>query len=445
MPAAKEEAFGPLLGRPSGPGRVQGPCCLKSKKGTHQDGAVKKTLALLAALLVASLAGCLSDDSPDGPDGGTGSPGGSARDVVPYDLPESITGMEHLGVGNDVGTSGLWVEDGLAYLSGGAGLRIVDVADPANPILLAADVEDSSSRDVDLLHHPNGRLYAVLARGGAGVGLVDVTDPEDPQKVANVDASAHNIAVVPNSTLVYNSRSISTHVPEPGTTGQIDIIDFADPQNPTTTVWAFPAVAMTVGGVPKPVAATTCHDITFDAERDRAFCPGITETHVWDVSDPANPTIAQVVAWPGNQIHHGAWGVSDGSILIIGDEFAGAAAGPVCSTVDNPYAALWFFDISDLMTPLPLGYFQVEYDSAMNQNTALCTTHFGTPIEDRDLFVMGWYTAGTVLIDYSDPLMPTQVAHFRPDGDVNTWEARYWNGHVFTGDTARGMDVLRLV
>ncbi len=75
---------------------------------------MNKTLALLVPLLVASLAGCLSDDDPDGTDPGTDGPGGSDRDIVPHDLPESITGMEHLGVGNDVGTSGLWVEDGLA-------------------------------------------------------------------------------------------------------------------------------------------------------------------------------------------------------------------------------------------------------------------------------------------------------------------------------------------
>jgi len=395
---------------------------------------------MLLLLAGAALAGCLSDPDDGGAPPTTGPP---PPEPATYPLPDPVTEMEFLKTADTEPVDGLWVEDGVAYLSGPPGLRIYDVSDPGNASLLAGPVAETGSRDVDLLHHPDGRLFAVLARAGAGIGLVDVTDPTRPEVVANVATSSHNIAVVPNSAIVYNSRSISAHVPQPGATGEVDIVDFADPSSPATTVFRFPAVAMTVGGVPRLVTATTCHDITFDPDRQRAACAGVSDTMVWDVSDPLAPQILQVVDWPGNQVHHGAWIVQNGTLLIIGDEFAGAAAGPVCSSVDDPYAALWFFDISDLMTPLPLGYYQVEYDSAQAQNTALCTTHFGTPVEDRPLFVIGWYTAGTVLVDYSDPTSPTQVAHYRADG-TNTWEARYWNGHVFTGDTGRGLEILRL-
>lgn len=398
---------------------------------------------LLAAglLLLAGLAGCVDDS--DGPNNGTATtaaPGSGA-----HGLPETVAGMEFVTNADANSTQGIWVEDGIAYLSGGPGLRILDVSTPSEPRLLAEAVETTTgSRDVDLLHHPDGRTYAVLAKDGGGIAVIDVTDPDDPRPVSQVDIFAHNIAVVPGSTLVYSSRSTSVHVPDPGTTGQVDIVDLAEPAEPAVSVFQFPAAAM-AQGAPKPVTATTCHDITFEPEKDWALCAGISETHVWDITDPAAPEIIQVVTWPGNQIHHAAWSARGGELLIIGDEFGGAIAGPACSEAPNPYAALWFVDISDLATPVPLGYYQVSYDSAAEDNTALCTTHFGTLVEDRDLFVIGWYTAGTALVDFSDPSAPVEVAHYRPDGAVNTWEARYHDGHVYTGDTQRGMDVLRLV
>jgi hypothetical protein len=306
--------------------------------------------------------------------------------------------------------------------------------------------ETQGSRDVDLVHHPSGRTYAVQAHGGSRVSIIDVTDPKLAQYVGEVTniGAAHNIAVVPGTTLIYVSHSILARAPPPGQSGKIDIIDIADVASPTVTPFNFPAVAMTAGA-PKSVGATTCHDITFNAELKRAYCAGVSETHVWDITDPMAPTIVQVVHSPGNQIHHGVWDARNGTILIIGDEFAGALAGPMCSPVPNPYAALWFWDISNVATPRPLGYYQVPYNSLGNNNAALCTTHFGGVVADRDLFVIGWYTAGTTLVDFTDPMFPFEVASFRPTGSVNTWEARYSNGHVFTGDTARGMDILRLV
>lgn len=408
----------------------------------HLDHPVRAIVAL--PLLAVLLTGCLEGSDP----GSAPVPGTPLSDWTPDMLPDPVTDMVPIGdLGTD-GVAGAWIHEDKAYLSGGTGLRIFDVTDPTEPVLLAAEVEGTTgSRDVDIMVHPDGRTYAVLAHGGGGITFTDVTDPMAPVLVATVTdiGSAHNIAVVPNSTLVYNSRSISQHTPSPGTTGQIDIVDFADPQAPSAAVFAFPAVTLDAAGAPKPVAATTCHDITFTPENQRAYCAGVTETHVWDISDPATPRIIQVIDSPLNNIHHGAWGAREGDILIIGDEFAGAVGGPICSDpVDQPYAGLWFWDISDLATPVPLGYYQISYNSVTEQNTALCTTHFGTLVEDRDLFVLGWYTAGVALIDFSDPTNPVEIAHWRGEG-TNVWDARYYKGHVFTGDTARGVDVLELV
>lgn len=408
--------------------------------------ALMRAMILVSLLAVAALAGCLDNGDVDS-DTSSNTSSGPAGAFPHFQLPDTISDLEPVAQVDQGGAAGLWVADGLAYLSGGVGLRIVDVTDPANPVVLASEVEGTTgSRDVDLLYQ-DGRTYAIMAHSAAGISVTDVTDPANPEPVTTVTniGSAHNLAVVPGTSVVYNSRSISTHVPQPGATGEIDIIDFTDMSNPQVSVFHFPAVAMTVGGVPRAVAATTCHDVTFEIQLNRAYCAGVTDSMIWDVTDPLNIEILQVIDWPGNNIHHGLWGVQNGSILIIGDEFAGAAGGPICTPLEvQPYAALWFFDISNLATPIPLGSYQVPYDGLLAGDSALCTTHFGTPIEDSDYFVIGWYTAGTTIVDYSNPAAPTTAAQWHPGSNTNTWESRYWNGHIFTGDTVRGMDVLAI-
>lgn len=411
---------------------------------------MKQAWALVLAFVALATAGCISGNG----DENTNADNPDARDEAGFAPLESIVGMEYVATADSTAADGIWLHGDIAYLSGPPGLRIVDIANPSKPVLLNAEIADTASRDVDIMEHPNGRLYAVLSAGG--VALVDVTDPALAVLISEASVSSHNMAVVPNSTIVYNSRSISTHVPGVGETGQIDIIDFADPANPTVTVFAMPAVITTPGGIPKAVTATTCHDITFNAELERAYCAGVTDTQIWDISDPANPEIIQVIDYPLVNIHHGVWDARGGDLLILGDEFAGAAAGPMCSTtVDYPTSALWFFDISNIENPVPVDYFQVEWDSLLDGNEGtpdldLCTTHFGTLVEGHEMMVMGWYAAGTVLLDFSGvdntPLVGavSQVAHYYP-GDSNTWEAREYKGHIYTGDTMRGMDVLKLV
>ncbi|HEV8359450.1 MAG TPA: hypothetical protein VGR28_03240 [Candidatus Thermoplasmatota archaeon] len=72
-----------------------------------------------------------------------------------------------------------------------------------------------------------------------------------------------------------------------------------------------------------------------------------------------------------------------------------------------------------------------------------CTAHHGRLVPDpdgRDLLAMAFYTQGTVLVDFTNPRLPAEVAQFHDSTD--TWEAQYYSGYLFTGDRDRGMDVL---
>jgi hypothetical protein len=407
---------------------------------------------LLAALLgVALLAGCLSDSpgEPVPPADTTVPPPASAADVAGFEHVASPRFNESARAS----VFGEWVEDGIAYLSGPAGLRIVDVRDPANPVVLAEDVPDTDSRDVDLIHHPNGRLYAVLADSQESyMKLVDVTDPSSPQLVGTTRTCVHTVAVVPGTAVVYGSWSLC-HVDVPGQPldGDVEIIDFTDPMNPVSKLYVFPPVAM-VGGVPRPVSATSCHEMTFNAELKRAYCAGITDTLVWDISDPLDPVIISVIDDPLVNIHHSVWDARNGTLLIIGDEFAGVLAPtPTCSDeAELPTSGLAFYDMTDLSMPRRVGYYNIPYDAVAASAEAgapqYCSTHLGDVIEGADLIVMGWYTAGIVMVDFSEPSDAKTVATWRAEGQpTSVWEARYHDGHVFVADAQHGLDILALV
>src|SRR5688572_29020471 len=404
---------------------------------------------LLVSFLLTAFAGCLSDGSGDGAGDDAGEPPASP----PATLPERITGMELASTPDRNTTFGEWVEDGLVYLSGPSGLRIYDVRDPRSPVLLAGEVPDTQSRDVDLIHHPNGRLYAVLADSGESyMKLVDVTDPTAPELVGHTGTCVHTVAVVPGTTIVYGSWSLC-HATNPAQVeqGDVEVVDFADPLNPVSKLLAFPPVAITVDGTPRPVTATSCHEMSFNAGLHRAYCAAISDTQVCYTSDPWNPAILQVIDDPLVNIHHSAWDARNGTLLILGDEFSGVLAPmPTCSDdASLPTSALAFYDISDLAKPVRVGYYQIPYDavgaSAEAGEPVYCSTHLGDVIDGTDLLVMGWYSAGTVMVEFSDPANPSTVAYWRAEGESSVWEARYMDGYVYAADEARGLDILAIV
>jgi hypothetical protein len=273
------------------------------------------------------------------------------------------------------------------------------------------------------------------------------------------DVPNHNVAVVPGTTMVFNSQSR-------GAGGTNELVDVADPFAPVV-----------VG----TYSDHGCHDITFHgsfgAEDFRAYCAAIQRTEIWDLTglDVAAPqlgiktvglvelTKSPIVgnpvfgSSPARTLHHLAMPNADASILIIGDEFNGGGSPGACFLNDpltghsTPFGALWFYDISDEANPELLSWISpsLVLPRAPSNPTSPtgavpnCTAHFGTLIPGEEKLVMGWYTAGVLLIDFSDPASPRILDQFLADG-INTWDARVHGRYVYTGDIARGMDVLEL-
>lgn len=455
---------------------------------------MNKTLLTTLALMATALAGCSGD--ADGPDV-TPIPPVAPDPSYANPQPTSVTALKFVaqlqfsdGSAYPSG-SGIWVHGDTVYGSAlGNGFFIADISDPTAPVLLynatvdAADEADNSvtsfARDADVLAHADGRVTLVLATQTNGMHIWDVTDPRNPVPASIVSdiGANHNVAVIPGTELVFNAQS-------GGLGGTNEIISLANPY-----------AAQVIG----EYGTHGCHDISFFGSygepKFRAYCAGIDRTEIWNLDGmdpmtgdgisllglvefgPESPIIGNPAfqSYPVRTLHHLAIVNEDASVLIIGDEQNGGGTPGGCylyesgTDASTPFGALWFYDLSDETAPALVSWISPPLIvptippptpdpstlDPTNPNSLLnplrpvtsafpnCTAHFGTFVPGEDKLVMSWYSAGVLLIDFTDAANPEILDQYMPN-PTNPWDARIHGGYVFTGDIVRGMDVLKLV
>ncbi|HLE47018.1 MAG TPA: hypothetical protein VI818_01880, partial [Candidatus Thermoplasmatota archaeon] len=194
----------------------------------------------------------------------------------------------------------------------------------------------------------------------------------------------------------------------------------------------------------------------------RAICAGYRNTDIWDIKDPLAPKV--VISIPMWHAQQGVPGQTPGGLshfailslnhktLVVGDETGGGAAmacaahvgSPAPRDVSTPIGALWFYDVTNEKDPKFKGWLapRVPWD---NSPATSCTAHHGRLVPDpegkRDLLAMGYYGAGVLLVDFTDPSSARIVDQYNQNTSV--WEAWYYNGYIVTGDMKRGLDMIK--
>lgn len=356
--------------------------------------------------------------------------------IAPVKLPDRIVGMSHVAkIENVPSGAGMSLIGGIAILPSKP-TRFVDIRDPMKPKVVGEF--PNSTRGSDTIVYPDGRIAAILATGRADILALNITDPSKPTEFSHHDVGAtHKVDVVPGTPIVYNSA-------------RGHIVDYSDPENPVTLSDRMP---------------DTCHRTYFYIEPSqsyyRAICAGYDTTQLWDIKDPKKPTlVVSINMWHGRSelpgftpggLSHFAILSRDHKTLVVGDEMGGGGA-MRCSVhasaggrdASAPTGALWFYDVSNEKQPVLKGWLSpmVPWVNSPGSN---CTAHHGRLVPDpegkRDLLAMAYYGAGVLLVDFTDPANARIIDQWNPG--TNTWEAWYYNGYVFTGDLARGLDVLK--
>lgn len=360
------------------------------------------------------------------------------RPIPAAPLPANIVGLKHVAqVKGAPSGAGMSLIGSIAILPSGSGTRFVDISDPTKPTVIGTSQE--RSRGSDTIVYPNGRIVAVVATGGPRIGLIDITNPAAPIDLPAIQTTGtHKVDVVPGTPIIYNSA-------------RGDIWDASDPEKPVKVQATMP---------------DTCHRTYFYIEPKeeyyRAICAGYDTTQLWDIKDPAKPTVVvSIPMWHGRTelppasaapvtFSHFAILNRNHKVLVVGDEMGGGAAmacgvnAPVGGRdVSTPTGALWFYDVSNEKSPILKGWLSPSVPW-LNSPASSCTAHHGRLVPDpqgmRDLLAMGYYGAGVILVDFTDASSPKIIDQFNQGTSV--WEAWYYNGYVFTGDGRRGLDAI---
>ena len=352
-------------------------------------------------------------------------------------------------------------------------LRLVDVTDPLSPRKIGELACPGPQNDVSVwgslvfmsVDSPRtssdcGAGAASLAQQEAGtdwegIRVISIADPANPTQVAAVRTScgSHTNTLVPDESngrvLVYvNSYptvGVRSRTCNDATHEQLSVVEVPLAAPEQAKVVSTPKVTATTPG-------NGCHDVTVLTEQKIAAAACLQETQLWDISDQVNPKVISTFKNPEIMFDHSAAFSFDGRTLVVGDEFAGAAAPHSCATQTQPakFGALWFYDISDRRRPVAKSSYQLERQGPL----ALCTAHnFNVvPLADgRDVLVSAFYEGGTVVLDFTNPAAPRKVGSYiakTPDS-ADTWSAYWYDGLIYTNNSggspgSRGMDVMAL-
>jgi hypothetical protein len=368
----------------------------------------------------------------------------------------------------------------LAYAGHYDGFQIVDISNPRNPKQVVDHACPGSQHDVSVWRNLlfvsvetprsspacNSTTMPPRTPGFEGIRIFDVSNPRAPQLIKGVptDCGSHTHTLVPD---LANGR-VLLYVAS-YTSSEFAVSPYGNVCQRLDENGERAHNKISVVGVPlnEPTAATViseprfeqndragikgyqgCHDITVYMEIELAGAACMTEGQIWDISDKANPKTIARVHNPSVEFFHSAAFSWDGRTVIFGDE-AGGGTGPRCRTQDpDTLGALWFYDVDSLdsndssTVESELSHWKVPRIQGDLPN---CTMHnFNTlPTTERDVLVSSAYAAGTTMIDFSDPSRPKELAHVDPHG-ANTWSSYWYNGHVYTNDGGRGVDVIRV-
>jgi choice-of-anchor B domain-containing protein len=304
--------------------------------------------------------------------------------------------------------SAIWgytAPDGREYalLGGYRGLHIIDITTAPVHEVAFIDGPDNGWREIKTYSH-----YAyVVSEGGAGLQIVDLANLPASASLVREDTrffnSGHTISQEGHYVYVNGSN------PSAGANGGTIILDVTNPTEPAFVgKWADRYV----------------HDATI--RNDTMWAAAIEDGRldVVYVGDRANPRFVTDIVYPGAGTHNSDV-TTDGHYVMTTDEIG--------STVKS----LKVWDVSDIDNIRKVADFTHDPVEIIHN------VHI-----KGDLAVASWYTAGTRIMDISDPTDPVEVGYYDTFDGVAAAYAGNWgtypyfpSGKIISSDMQSGLFV----
>ncbi len=192
-----------------------------------------------------------------------------------------------------------------------------------------------------------------------------------------------------------------------------------------------------------------CHDITIYMAMGVAAGACSGNGIILDVKNPAKPVRISEVSDPNFAYWHSATFSNDAKKVLFTDEWGGGTQ-PRCRVTDRKEWGADAIFARDGRKLTYESYYKLPAPQTPEEN---CVAHNGglIPVPGRDIMAQGWYQGGVSVFDFSDAQHPTEIAFFdRGPLDPTkmliggSWGAYWYNGHIFSSEIGRGVDVLDL-
>jgi hypothetical protein len=276
--------------------------------------------------------------------------------------------------------------------------------------------------------------------GKNGTFIVELTNPTAPKTVSFVEVAqgSHNHTIHPSGRYLYNSNSdlINSFLPA---IEVFDISNFATP------------VKVTELDLPtRPGLGTESHDITFSSDGNRAYSAALSQGVIIDTSQARAPKIVSSWLDPAINVWHQSDPVTIGGrkFVLVEDEFAGAAGGPVC-----PSGGFHVYEVTGEMEKAPqkVGYWNIDDIGLTNNLAGTCTAHVFDIHQREQVLTVAYYNGGVRVVDLSGLATGEgmrQIGMYQTE-NADSWSAKtpsvdangsFW---LFGNDMARGLDVYR--
>jgi hypothetical protein len=429
-------------------------------------GRVLLLAALAAAMVVAGPPAGAHDPEED-----HSGPGSTGPDLHSRNM-KLLSNVERSAPG--VTQSDLAFRGELAFAGNYQGFRVLDISEPGEPEVVTSFFCNGAQSDVsvagDLLFQS---VDAPQSHGGCestgvtastpgmfeGVRIFDISDVTAPEHIMSVptDCGSHTHTLLPRGDTIYvyvssyplGGAALGPNCQQPH--GYVSIIEVpvGDPTSATvhkhfldedTELAVFPL------GAAGTFSFTACHDMSVFDEVDLLAGACMSESQLWDISDPLAPELQWRFDDPAvNNANIDLWHSStfswDGSIVAFGDESGGGGAAR-CTDPDDDQGRIWFLDVET-------GEFLANYKIPRSEE-GTCTMHNFNfiPLRGSNVLVSSAYTGGTTVVDV-DALIAgaseadAEVGFYRPSGG-NAWSSYWYNGFIYANDIQRGVDTFLL-
>lgn len=412
------------------------------------------------------------------------------RELAPGEIPgkdevvhsANIKPLANIPSANPAGiNSDLAFQGDYAYAGSYDGFTIYDIANPKSPkvvtqVLCPGGQNDISvSGDLLFLSTDSSRSDdscnsvsqpATEKSSWEGIKIFDIKDKRNPKYVKSVETAcgSHTHTLVPGGRDIYlyvSSYSPNEAFPDckPPHDG-ISVVKVPKKAPTQAAVVGFPVLFPDGGNPGAPanpgVSKTTgCHDITVLPSKDLAAGACMGDGILFDISSPQQPRVIDRVQDNVNfAFWHSATFNERANKVVFTDELGGGG-GATCNEATGPNrGADGIYDITgrgDQRKLVFKSYFKIPRHQADTEN---CVAHNGSLIPvggGRDIMVQAWYQGGVSVWDFTDSAAPKEIGYFER-GPLSTdklglggsWSAYYYNGHIYSNDIVKGLDVLRL-